>query len=173
MSTPGSSSNWTERIREEFNRSSLAVRVLAILSPTCPPCLYGKEVMKEIFDEFSTDKLRGFVVWIPMLTGDDAESAFFAGRDLQDPRVVQGWGSERLTGQLFDKALNLRRTAWDVYLLYASGVVWEENQPPSPTFWMHQLAPDSGADLRFWLNRGKFLGEVFICLKAISRYDSA
>jgi hypothetical protein len=28
--------------------------------------------------------------------------------------------------------------AWDVYLIFAPGVEWKD-QPPTPSFWMHQL----------------------------------
>ncbi len=58
------------------------------------------------------------------------------------------------------KRLGLNRTAWDVYLLYAPGVKWIGDQPPMPTFWMHQLYPDTGADQRFCLNPTVLLGKV-------------
>ncbi|MFQ5872091.1 MAG: hypothetical protein ACE5IB_08035 [Candidatus Geothermarchaeales archaeon] len=149
-----------DELREQFNQSRQGVRVLAILSPTCPPCLYGKEVVKELFDEFDSDSLRGFVVWIPMLSEDNVESARFQEETLQDRRFVQGWDPERRIGNLFATTLNLRLTAWDVYLLYASGVKWEGKEPPPPTSWMHQLPQDWGADGKLLLNPDRFFHEV-------------
>jgi hypothetical protein len=39
--------------------------------------------------------------------------------------------------------LDLHDIAWDVYLAYKPGIKCEAQQPPRPTFWMHQL---EGAD---------------------------
>jgi hypothetical protein len=30
--------------------------------------------------------------------------------------------------------------AWDVWMLYEPGVLWEEQVPPAPTWWEHQLS---------------------------------
>ena len=77
-----------------------------------------------------------------------------------DGRLVQRWDGDRAAGNLIAKRLGLNRTAWDVYLLYAPGVKWIGDQPPMPTFWMHQLYPDTGADQRFCLNPTVLLGKV-------------
>ena len=34
----------------------------------------------------------------------------------------------------------------DVYLVYAAGVTWDSETPPSPEFWMHQLPSETGTD---------------------------
>ena len=41
------------------------------------------------------------------------------------------------------KPLGLGQPAWDIYMIYRAGALWEGNQPPAPEFWMHQLP---GAD---------------------------
>jgi len=41
--------------------------------------------------------------------------------------------------QAFGETLDLHDIAWDVYLIYKPGIKWEAQQPPRPTFWMHQL----------------------------------
>jgi hypothetical protein len=44
-----------------------------------------------------------------------------------------------LGGNLWERILKTEREiAWDVYLLYGAGAQWIE-EPPPPTFWMHQL----------------------------------
>jgi hypothetical protein len=50
--------------------------------------------------------------------------------------------------------------AWDVYLVYAPGVRWEGDTPPTPTFWMHQLTADTGADQRYCLDPAVLEREV-------------
>lgn len=47
-----------------------------------------------------------------------------------------------------------------MYLLYASGITWDTDQPPEPTFWMHQLPTMTGADGKFLLNPGRFSHEL-------------
>ena len=111
------------------------------------------------------ERLRGFVVWLPMLKNDDANEASLQASSFVDPRLVQTWDGERDSGKLFATTLGLTRDAWDVYLLYGPGVMWSEGPPPKPTFWMHQLRPDSGADQRVCLNPAVFLENVATALK--------
>jgi hypothetical protein len=73
---------------------------------------------------------------------------------------VQQWDGERASGTLMAKTLALKGSAWDVYLLYAPGVKWTGEQPPAPTFWMHQLRAEDGADQRACLNPAVFVGRV-------------
>src|SRR5215208_323610 len=130
----------TAELKEEFNRSSDRVRVVAILSPTCGPCQRGRGVVGELFKKYDSDKLRGLVVWLPMKPADSAQAAWTESEKLQDQRIlVRGWDGKRSIANLFSKPLKLRKTAWDVYLVYAPGVRWEGSEPPAPNFWMHQL----------------------------------
>ena len=47
------------------------------------------------------------------------------------------------------------------------GVKWTGDNPPQPTFWMHQLRAESGADQKACLNPTVFLSKVGEILKAI------
>ena len=99
-----------------------------------------------MFEEVDSASLRGLSVWLPMMSGDDPESARAASESYADDRVEHRWDPERRLGALFAKRLGLQGVAWDVYLLYPAGVVWEDDGPPEPTFWMHQLPMAAGAD---------------------------
>jgi hypothetical protein len=149
-----------DQLRSEFNRSGQSVRVLAILSPSCPACQYGQGVVKRVFERIRSERLKGFLIWLPILSADSAPFAVRQAEEFDDRRVIQRWDSGRRIGNAFARRLNLRGTAWDVYLLYAPGVKWEGDAPPAPTFWMHQLPAETGADSRFCLNPGRFLREV-------------
>ncbi len=94
------------------------------------------------------------------MEGDNEESAQAASGSFLDDRVKHNWDSKRRFGELFAKRLNLKGLAWDVYLLYAPGVTWSEDEPPGPTFWMHQLPAKTGADGKFLLNPGRFSHEL-------------
>ena len=81
-----------------------------------------------------------------MMSGDSLQLAQQEQTAFDGFEATHAWDAERQLGNLYAKTLNLRSVAWDVYLLYAPGVIWEGSEPPQPTFWMHQLPADSGAD---------------------------
>jgi hypothetical protein len=57
-----------------------------------------------------------------------------------DERVKNYWVRTRGVGKLFQAPINLEgEPAWDVYLVYEPGVVWDDDTPPEPTYFMHQL----------------------------------
>src|SRR6266404_775538 len=144
---PMSSLN-AEDVRKEFNASSQKVRVVALLSPTCPDCQSGHGVVGRILKKFPSPKLKAILVWEPMRDGDDATSATQQAETVQDIRISQGWDSSQNLGKVFGQTLDLHQIAWDVYLVYKPGIKWEGLQPPHPTFWMHQL---EGADPKLLL----------------------
>lgn len=151
----------TDELRAEFNRASDRVRVVALLSPTCGICQKGQRVVQSVFSKHANDaRLRGFVVWLPMLPSDSKESAGAQAASFVDGRLMQHWDGDRASGNLLAKTLGLKGSAWDVYLLYAPGVQWTGEQPPAPTFWMHQLREESGADQRTCLNPAVFEAKV-------------
>lgn len=151
----------TDELRAEFNRASTRVRVVALLSPTCGICQKGQRVVQSVFAKNGNDaRLRGFVVWLPMLPSDSKESAGAQAASFVDGRLMQQWDGDRASGNLLAKTLGLKGSAWDVYLLYAPGVKWTGKQPPAPSFWMHQLREESGADQRICLNPAVFEGKV-------------
>src|SRR6267154_5901087 len=136
--TPMSSLN-AEDVRKEFNASSQKVRVVSLLSPTCPDCQSGHGVVGRILKKFPSPKLKAILVWEPMRDGDNAAVATQQAESVQDIRISQGWDGGQSLGKLFGQTLALHQIAWDVYLVYKPGIKWEGPQPPRPTFWMHQL----------------------------------
>ena len=150
-----------QQLRDEFNRASDRVRVVALLSPTCGVCQKGQRVVQSVFSKYPNDRrLRGFVVWLPMLPSDSKETAGAQAASFVDQRLVQQWDGDRSSGNLMAKTLALKGSAWDVYLLYAPGVKWAGDQPPAPTYWMHQLRAEDGADQRACLNPAVFTAKV-------------
>jgi hypothetical protein len=133
----------TEGLRKEFNASSQKIRIVALLSPTCAECQSGHAVVGGILKKFPSPKLQALLVWEPMRDGDSSVTAAEQAETVRDLRIAQGWDGSRDVGKLFGATLDLHQIAWDVYLIYKPGITWEGQQPPQPTFWMHQLA---GAD---------------------------
>lgn len=150
-----------DALRTAFNNASNQVRVVALLSPTCGECQKGQRVVQSVFTRYPNDaRLRGFVVWLPMLASDSESAAGAQAGRFVDARVAQQWDGERRSGKSVAKTLRLKGNAWDVYMLYAPGVKWTGEDPPAPAFWMHQLRAETGADQRVCLNPAVFLGKV-------------
>ncbi len=116
--------------------------------------MYGARVVREIFREIASPRLRGQLVWIPMLPADHLQAALAQEEQWQEERVSQYWDAKRILGRAVAKGLALKnRVAWDVYLLYAPGAAWTGEGMPRPDFWMHQL--DERVDLRLDAERLK------------------
>jgi hypothetical protein len=117
-------------------------------------------VLESVFGKTGSADLKGFIAWLPMLATDDSSAATRQGARLQDGRVREAWDGEREAGTLFAHRLGLQGKAWDVYLVYGRGVRWEGSEPPMPTFWMHQLREESGADQKLCLDPSRLTREV-------------
>jgi len=81
-----------------------------------------------------------------MLQGDAESSVPNATKLLADDRVTQFWDGKKELGAAYKDVLGIDRTAWDVYILYGPDAEWKE-QPPKPSFWMHQLGIEQGQPL--------------------------
>lgn len=99
-----------------------------------------------------------------MLPADNLDAAIVQEALFQDQRVSQYWDGARGLGLLVSQTLKLSASiAWDVYLLYAPGAIWQGERIPAPFFWMHQL--NERRDL--FLNPDRLMAEV---QKAIEAY---
>ena len=123
-------------------------------------CIYGHGVVRGIFEELDNHNLKGFEIWLPMMSGDDVEAADSAGGTFRDARVSHLWDLDRQLGTLLAKSLNLRETSWDIYTLYDRGIRWEGEILPRPSLWMAQLPSESGIDEASFLDPGKFVGKL-------------
>ena len=146
--------------RSRFNEARDAVRLVTIFSPTCLLCQYGQGLISELFERVPDTSLQGFSIWLPIMDADDAGIAEVEAARFPLERIEHVWDLERRFGDLFAKTLALKGVAWDVYMLYAPQVTWDQEYPPPPTFWMHQLPPKAGADPKFLLAPGPLLFEL-------------
>ena len=85
------------------------------------------------------ENLTVHVVWSSQLGAKEKHVA--GGAELmEDSRALHYWDADRVVGEAFRGHIeNLGSAAWDVWMLFAPGVVWEGDVPPEPTWWEHQL----------------------------------
>ncbi|MFQ5525006.1 MAG: hypothetical protein ACE5GX_01965 [Thermoanaerobaculia bacterium] len=91
-------------------------------------------------DEVEIKNLSVHVVWSSQ-TGAKAKHVKGGAELMQDARARHYWDPERRIGAAFQGHIaNLSSPAWDVWMLFAPGVLWEGETPPAPTWWEHQLS---------------------------------
>jgi hypothetical protein len=154
----------SHQFRDRFNQARGCARLVTIFSPTCLLCQYGQGVIRELYENVDATMFKGFSIWLPIMDGDNPASAEVQSAKFPAGRVEHIWDPEETFGNLFAQALNLKGLAWDIYLLYASGVTWDSDLPPEPTFWMHQLPTKTGTDATRLLAPGRLAHELAVLL---------
>lgn len=87
----------------------------------------------EILAKHPTARLRVFVVWFDMLTGDSR--ALIDLRVLGDPRATNFWDGQKAVGRWFaanvpeSRGLEVQPITWDAYLLYGADARWGSGAP--------------------------------------------
>jgi len=128
------------KLRSRFEEDRDKVRLLIILSPTCPMCRNGARLIQHhILDSIKDPNLRVYVVWEAVAPPDTREKALQSAALIADPRVLQLWSPDRFAGKTFQKAVGLEgMPAFDVFLLFDRGREWKESPPVIDSF-MHNL----------------------------------
>lgn len=127
-----------EKLANDFTRAEGKVRLVSLLSPTCPYCVAGFRAVGNILERNDDPDLQVYIVWEPMLHSDNRKEAEKIATQLSDDRVIQYWDKGKLTGKAWQEALGIGGPAWDVYMLYNPGAEWKI-KPGNPDYWMHQL----------------------------------
>ncbi|MGH8397427.1 MAG: hypothetical protein ACRETA_04185 [Gammaproteobacteria bacterium] len=146
-----------KQLREDFNAHVSDVRLVFIVSGTCPGCLLGMDDMgKALAAEQANPQLRTYVVYIPKL-GAQAKDIQPTVSLLPGQYVYRYWDPAGVSGRRFSGTLGIGQFAWDVWMIYGRGQQWDKELPPKPDFWMHQLY---GLPSWRYLNADTFAKEV-------------
>lgn len=133
---------------DHFNEGAGKPRFVALVSPTCPACVFGaRAVRQSVLDAYPDAGIQVSIVWIDMLASDNAAAAKRSSAIFDDPRVKQFHDPQRRAGRAIAEGLLNEGAgpAWDVYLFYDGDAVWAE-APPEPLDWVHQLGGARRAD---------------------------
>ena len=111
--------------------------------------------------------LRVYVVWVPMLVTDNIETAGTMANLISDPRATHFYDERGEAGRAVAHAVGAAgATAWDCYLFYRAGVMWDRTLPP-PDRWMHQLGPSVWADPTRFRWRDSLTAELHSAVAAL------
>lgn len=155
----------SSQLREDFNQSKGAVRLLFVVDPTCGGCLRGMDEMnKDLLAKTADPRLQTFVVHVPVIGATSADVAP-SMKLLQNANVKHYWNASGAFGRELAKAVGLRQGdalvyAWDVWLIYGPEAVWDGVSPPQPRRLMHQLRAFQGSSEFTRLDSEVFAREV-------------
>jgi thiol-disulfide isomerase/thioredoxin len=126
-----------------FNRESGKLRVILLLSPTCPTCLAGASAVDDVLKRHPDGRIVVFAVWEPMLSTDWSEPGTGTLKRLSDSRVQQFWDADHTVAaalevteeatQLHPSCCKRRGVLWDLIAAYPACAVWS-NTIPRPIF---------------------------------------
>jgi len=156
-----------KELHDKFNKDKGNVRLLLLLSPTCPECLRGaSEIQSKVLEKIKDSDMRVYVIYLPILKMDREESVPSAMKQLQDKRVSFFWDRNGELAHSYSRVLQLpaRQPAWDVYLLFNRDDAWKADVP-APDYWMAQL---SGISSERRLDGNKFADETSKLLRPTS-----
>ena len=132
-------------------------------------CRWGFSNIVKTLKQINDDRLRAYVVWLPIFGGDFRGEARKLARGFPDKRVTYFSDPQELTGKLWQRVLGLDDIAWDVYMLYGVRAAWPD-EPPPPDFWMHQLDRVTKAPV---LDQAAFAAKLQEILKTVKKEPAA
>jgi len=122
-----------------FNRESGKLRVILLLSPTCPTCLEGASAVEDVLKRHPDSKIVVFAVWEPMLSTDWSKPGTSPLQRLSDSRVQQFWDADHTVAaalavteeatQLHPSCCKRRGVLWDLIAAYPTGAMWSSTVP--------------------------------------------
>jgi hypothetical protein len=129
----------------DFNAAPREVRLLLVLSPTSPRgARTARRVQTEILDPLIGLPIRTFIVWTPVLPGDDRKAAEAATRNADSFFVTHYWDATRTIAKEIGERVKLpagRQVAWDCVFVFDPKVAWAA-KVPQEKLWMHQFGRD-------------------------------
>ena len=133
-------------LRDDFNRDQGFVRLMLLVDPLCPECLRG---LADMGDDVLAMLPKGarvkvYVVHEPVIGGSD-KNIPAAAELLHTTLARQYWNPTGDFGRQMSQVLGLLHGsrpvyAWDIYMIYPPNVMWSGQDPPQPSYLMHQLS---------------------------------
>ena len=127
-----------DELRDLFNREQDKLRVLVMLSPTCPVCLQDTRVLyRYVMKGVDDPRVRAYLVWGPMEEEDTEADARKVTINLPHERATHFWTDDDVLADTWAQILGVvdDETGYDLWMIFPPGVRWEE-KPPVPPFFM-------------------------------------
>ncbi len=135
------------RFKSDFNALKDKTRLVFIVGPSCGNCLRGMDDLnRHVVQALQKDaRVHTLVLHVPALNATEKHASAAVALML-GPNVTHYWDPLAESSYAFGRALGPeikkqpKGFAWDVWMAFAPGDTWgEQNTPPAPDFWHHQL----------------------------------
>ena len=110
----------------------------------------------DVLERVESEAVVADLVWIPKLESDSFEAAEELYPTSPDPRVRLWWDGDGVLMETVAEHM-CAEVAWDVYLMYDPGRVWEGDSPGAPDAFFHKL---SECPAELYMSRYPFLVEL-------------
>lgn len=78
------------------------------------------------------------MAWVPVLKAKEKHVPPTTHL-VPDERASHFWDEHGALVRGYRETLAISEPAWDIYMVYPPGIRWEDDLPPVPAYWMHQL----------------------------------
>jgi hypothetical protein len=134
-----------DRLKDQFNRDQGKLRLVVLVSPTCPACTSGAGWIQEyVLKRNPRLDVRVYSVWYEMYPGDSPDDFPAARKLMPDRRVAHFWDQPKDIGRYFNQILPSDykgEIQWDAFYLYDKDSVWTD-QPTSLLTWGRTILED-------------------------------
>lgn len=144
-------------LRQRFDKDAGKVRLLVLLSPTCPTCVrMARMIQRYLLEEVDSSRVAVYLVWAPMLEGDDVEKSRPMLAHTTDARAVHYWSPNDALAKQFSKPLETELPAWDVLFFFGPEARWGE----TPKFADYSHTWGKKLSMEHQFNGDKLAGQV-------------
>jgi hypothetical protein len=137
-----------DQLRTRFNSDAGALRLVVLVSPTCPQCTSGASWIQEyILKRNPKLDLKVYAIWYEMYPGDSPEDFPEARTLLPDRRVMHYWDQPKDVGRWFYGMVPTNTSGnieWDAFYLYDRNAVWTGDKPSALLTWGRTILEDRG-----------------------------
>ena len=117
-----------DELKAQFNKDRGALRLVVLVSPTCPECVGGAGWIEDyVLKRYPDVPLKVYAIWYEMYPGD-SPAAFPAAKQLMpDRRVTHWWDPTKSVGRWFTSVVPTNvngEIQWDAFYLYGDNATW-------------------------------------------------
>lgn len=164
-----------QQLKDDFNANKGRVRLMFLVGPTCGICLRGMADLNDAFIAASQgdDRLVTFVVHVPTMGAQEKHVADTVPL-LHGPKVHHYWEETGIIGSDYEDVMDVEVYVWDFWAIYGPDANWDDELPPKPAYYEHQLSGlfdrPGGFPRDRVLNAKRFAAEVG---KYVDRVDAS
>lgn len=119
-----------DRLKDRFNKDAGVLRLVVLVSPTCPQCVSGAGWIQEYaLKRNPTLEVKVYAVWYEMYPGDSPDDFPAARALMPDRRVAHYWDPGKDVGRWFYGFVpsNVKgEIEWDAFYLFDKTAVWTD-----------------------------------------------